>query len=63
MGQLSDRAGPNPRLLLCGPDGVQAIGPALLTQLKSAHGYFVLLGVMGTIVAGLVWLFRRKRWL
>ena len=43
--------------------GVYGMNFENMPELKSSLGYFVLLGVMATVVITLVLLFRRKRWL
>jgi magnesium transporter len=34
-----------------------------MPELHTQRGYYVLLGVMGTVAAGLMWVFRRAKWL
>lgn len=34
-----------------------------IPELKIENGYFILLGVMGTLALGLIWMFRKMRWL
>jgi magnesium transporter len=34
-----------------------------MPELKFKDGYFILLGCMGLLATGLMWLFRKKRWL
>jgi magnesium transporter len=43
--------------------GIYGMNFEYMPELKSHTGYFVLLGVMGSIAAILLFLFRRKRWL
>ncbi len=34
-----------------------------MAELKIKHAYYILLGVMGAIAVGLLFLFRKMRWL
>jgi len=43
--------------------GVYGMNFENIPELKSPHGYFILLGVMFSIAGGLLYLFRRVRWL
>ena len=43
--------------------GIYGMNFEYMPELKSHSGYFMLLGVMSTIVATLLFVFRRKRWL
>lgn len=43
--------------------GVYGMNFENMPELKSRSGYFVLLGVMGTIATILLLVFRRRRWL
>jgi magnesium transporter len=43
--------------------GIYGMNFEHIPELKTRYGYFVLLGVMGSIVAGLIFLFRRRGWL
>lgn len=43
--------------------GIYGMNFENIPELKSRNGYFVLLAVMGSIVLGLLYLFRRMRWL
>ena len=43
--------------------GLYGMNFTYMPELTYRYGYFVLLGVMAVIALGLVWLFRRKRWL
>lgn len=43
--------------------GIYGMNFEYIPELKSEHGYFVLLGVMVAIALGLLLLFKRFRWL
>ena len=43
--------------------GIYGMNFEYIPELKSDHGYFILLGVMTAIAAGLLLLFKRVRWL
>ncbi|MCG6967231.1 MAG: magnesium transporter CorA family protein [Chromatiaceae bacterium] len=43
--------------------GIYGMNFEYIPELKSQYGYFILLGVMSAIVLGLLYLFRRVRWL
>ncbi|GAA3903614.1 magnesium/cobalt transporter CorA [Halomonas cibimaris] len=43
--------------------GLYGMNFAVMPELGYRYGYFVLLGCMAAIALGLIWLFRRKRWL
>jgi magnesium transporter len=43
--------------------GVYGMNFQRMPELETRYGYFVLLGVMATLAAGLLLLFRRKRWI
>lgn len=43
--------------------GIYGMNFEYIPELHHRYGYFVLLGVMALVAAGLVWYFRRRRWL
>lgn len=43
--------------------GVYGMNFENMPELKEPDGYYILLGFMATLAAGLLWLFRRMRWL
>jgi magnesium transporter len=43
--------------------GIYGMNFEYMPELKSQSGYFVLLGIMGSMVTVLLYVFRRKRWL
>ena len=43
--------------------GIYGMNFDFMPELHWEHGYYVVLGVMGVVVAFLVWLLRRNKWL
>lgn len=43
--------------------GIYGMNFEHMPELHSRYGYFILLGVMMSIASGLIWYFRRRRWL
>ena len=43
--------------------GIYGMNYENMPELKAEHGYYILISVMGAIAGGLLYLFRRMRWL
>lgn len=43
--------------------GIYGMNFTYMPELQYKWGYFIVLGVMGLIMIGMVWFFRKKKWL